>query len=225
MQAVILAAGKGVRMQPLTLERPKPLVLIDNRPLLEHIIDALPSVVDEIILVVGYKAAMIQEHFGASYQGRRIRYVKQWMAAGTAHALSMAAPLLTSDRFFMLNADDLHGTAALERALSYPRALLAATHPEPSKFGVIELNPDHTLRSIIEKPLLPPTNLISTGAMILDTHIFDYEAPRHETGEYYMTDPLRAYVQDYSMMVIEQDFWVPVGCPEDIPIAEQRLRG
>ncbi|MSU74178.1 nucleotidyltransferase family protein [Candidatus Kaiserbacteria bacterium] len=224
MQAVILAAGEGRRMRPLTLERPKPLVLIAGRPLLEHIIDALPEEVDEIILVVGYKSEMIRQHFGNSYKGRTITYVFQWMAAGTAHALSMTAPLLHDDRFIMMNADDLHGTEAFTKALQYPLALLAATHTDPSKFGVLELNADHTLANIIEKPTVPPSNLVNTGAMIIDKRIFNYEAVRHESGEYYMTYPLSLFAKECPITVIEQDFWIPVGSPSDIALAEEALK-
>lgn len=223
MQAVILAAGEGTRMRPLTLERPKPLILIASRPILEHIIGALPEEVDEIILVIGYKGDMIKKHFGDSYKGRRIKYVHQWMPAGTAHALSMAEPLLKDERFFLLNADDLHGAKAFEAMLAYPLALLAATHPEPSKFGVIELNADHTLASITEKPETPTGNLISTGAMMLDKRIFQYETVRHESGEYYMTYPLGLFAREHPIMVVEQDLWIPVGCPGDIKTAEQKL--
>lgn len=223
MQAVILAAGEGRRMRPLTLERPKPLVSIAGRPLLEHIIDALPTEVDEVILIIGYKGEMIRAHFGESYKNRRVTYVFQWMPAGTAHALSIAAPLLKEERFILLNADDIHGKEAFETALAYPLAILAATHPEPSRFGVIELNEDGTLASIIEKPIAPPTNLISTGAMVLDKRIFDYEAVRHDNGEYFMTYPLGLFAKEHPIMVVEQDFWIPVGYPEDIPVAEGRL--
>jgi len=218
-----MAAGEGKRMRPLTLERPKPLVSVAGRPLLEHIIDALPREIDEIILIVGYKGDMLKRHFGDSYGGRRIRYVHQWMPAGTAHALSMAEPLLYDERFILMNADDLHGTCALAEALSHPLAILVSEHSEPSKFGVIELNADGTLRSIVEKPDVPSTNLISTGAMVLDKRIFGFEAVRHESGEYYMTSPLNLFASDHPVVVIEQDFWVPVGCPDDIAIAERRL--
>lgn len=210
-------------MRPLTLERPKMLVSIAGRPLLEHIIDALPREIHEIILVVGYKGEMIKSHFGEEYDGRRIRYARQWMPAGTAHALSMAEPLLRDDRFLLMNGDDIHGRGAFEKAFTYPLSILAATHEDPSKFGVLELNADHTLKNIIEKPEVPPTNLISTGAMVLDKRIFDYEAVRHENGEYYMTYPLGLLAKEHPIMVVEQDFWIPVGYPEDIPRAEKRL--
>ncbi len=210
-------------MRPLTLERPKPLVLVAGRPLLEHIIDALPPEVDEIILIVGYKADMLKEHFGDTYKGRMIRYIRQWMPAGTAHALSMAEPFLRNERFILMNADDLHGTPALREALSHPLAILVAQHPEPSKFGVIGLNEDVTLASIVEKPEHPATNLISTGAMVLDKRIFDYEVVRHESGEYFMTYPLNLFAKDHAIAVVTQDFWIPVGYPEDIATAEARL--
>lgn len=224
MQAVILAAGEGKRMRPLTLERPKPLVLVSGRPILEYIMDALPSEVDEIILVVGYKADMIRQHFGDTYGGRRVRYVHQWMPAGTAHALSMAEPFLKDERFIFMNGDDLHGTAAFGEALAYPLALLAAEHEDSSKFGVLELNDDGTLAGIVEKPKIPLTNLISTGAMILDKRIFNYEAARHESGEYYMTYPLGLLAKEHPIRVVTQKFWVPIGCPEDITVAEEKLR-
>lgn len=223
MQAVILAAGEGKRMRPLTLLRPKPLLPVAGRPLLEHIIDALPEVVDEIILIVGYKAEMVKEHFGASYKGRTIRYVRQWMPAGTAHALSMAEPLLRDDRFILMCADDLHGAPALAEALTHALSILVSEHSEPWKFGVVELNDDRTMAGIVEKPEHPTTNLISTGAMVLDKRIFDYEVARHESGEYFMTYPLNLLAKDHPIAVVEQEFWVPVGSPGDIPQAEARL--
>lgn len=224
MQAVILAAGTGKRLQPLTLDRPKPLVLIAGRPILEYVIDALPGEIDEIIFVVGYKREMIRQYFGDFYKGRTIKYVHQWMPAGTAHALSMAEPLLRDDRFIFMFADDIHGTGAFEKALAYPLAILASKHDDPSRFGVIELNTDGTLASIIEKPKVPPTNLISTGAMVLDKKVFNYKAPMHESGEYYLTDPLSALAKEHPVMVVEQEVWIPIGYPEDIAIAEERLK-
>lgn len=223
MQAVILAAGEGKRMQPLTFKRPKPLIPVLGRPILEHIIDALPKEVNEVILVVGYKADMIKKHFGDSYKGRSIKYVQQSTPEGTAHALSIARPFLNEGRFIFTYGDDIHGAAAIKEALSYPLAILAAEHPEPSRFGVIELNADGTLASIVEKPEVPPTNLISTGAMVLDTRIFQYEMVR-ENGEYLLTHPLGLFAQDHPIMVVEQDFWIPIGYPEDIQLAEERLR-
>lgn len=223
MQAVILAAGKGVRMQPLTLTRPKPLIEVAGKPLIEHVIDALPFEIDEVIVIVGYKGDMIRERLGDSYGGRKITYVYQWMPAGTAHALSIARPFLKG-RFLLLNADDIHAPEALVEALRYPLALIVSPHTEPKKFGVVTKREDGTLAEIIEKPENPASNLVSTGGMVLDERVFNYEAPRHSNGEYYITDPFGALAKDVPMHVVEQELWIPVGCPEDIPKAEEILK-
>ncbi len=222
MQAIIMASGLGKRMLPLTLERPKPLIKVSGKTIIEYVLDALPEEIDEVIIVVGYKSHMIQEHLGDSYNGLPIRYVFQWMQAGTAHALSIARPFITGT-FLLLNADDILGAKALKEAVKYPLAILAAPHAEPQKFGVIKKREDGTMESIIEKPENPPTNLVSTGAMVLDERIFGYEAPRHEKGEYFITDPVSSLAAEYPMVVIEEPIWIPVGCPEDIAKAEALL--
>ncbi len=209
-------------MRPLTLERPKPLVLVAGKPIIEYVIDALPPEVDEVIVVIGYKGDMIRRHLGDSYGGRRIRYVHQWMAAGTAHALSLARPLL-SGKFFMLNGDDILGQEALAEAAKHPLAILTATHTEPEKMGVVSVRADGTLEEIIEKPEHPKSNLVNTGAMVLDERLFGYEAPRHVSGEYFMTDPMSALAKEHAVVVVEQPLWIPVGYPEDIAKAEKRL--
>lgn len=210
-------------MLPLTLERPKPLVTVLGKTLIEHTLDSLPDEVDEVLIVVGYKAPMIMAHLGDSYNGKTIRYVHQWMAAGTAHALSLARPFLNG-KFILLNSDDILGAAALREAIKHPLALLGAPHEDPRKFGVITLTDDGTLAEIVEKPEVPQSNLVSTGAMVLDERLFAYPAVRHESGEYYMTAPLALLAQDHPIQVIEQPIWIPVGCPEDIPMAEARLQ-
>lgn len=223
MQAVILAAGEGKRMHPLTFERPKPLIEVSGKPIIEHILDALPEEIDEVIIVIGYKGQMIKDRLGDSYGGKKLIYVHQWMAAGTAHALSVARPFLKG-RFLFMYGDDIHGAEALKETVKHQYSILAAPHPEPSKFGVIEKNEDGSLKRLVEKPLNPASNLVSTGGIMLDERIFDYPAPRHETGEYFLTDPVASLSADYPIMVIEQPLWIPVGYPDDIGRAEEILR-
>ena len=70
MQCVILAAGEGTRMRPLTLAMPKPLVPVCGVPLIEHIVRPLPKVIDELIIVIGYKGEMIREYCGEEFMER-----------------------------------------------------------------------------------------------------------------------------------------------------------
>lgn len=218
-----MAAGEGKRMRPLTLERPKPLIMVAGKPIIEHVLDALPPEVDEVIVVIGYKGDMIKKHLGDSYGGRPIRYVHQWMPAGTAHALSMARPMLAG-KFMFLNADDILGAEALAEAVKHPLAILVATHDKPEIMGVVERRDDGMLASIEEKPEKPKSNLVNTNTMVLDDRIFSYDAPRHTTGEYYIVDPVSALAQDHPIAVVEQPVWIPVGYPEDIAKAEAKLK-
>jgi NDP-sugar pyrophosphorylase family protein len=90
--------------------------------------------------------------------------------------------------------------------------------------GVITKRADGTLERIDEKPEKPVSNLVNTGTMVLDERLFTYEAPRHASGEYFMTDPVSLLAKEHPVMVIEQPLWIPVGYPEDIPKAEAKLK-
>src|SRR5689334_13827910 len=107
MKAVIFAAGKSTRTYPLTVTRPKPLLPVANRPILAHQLDALAGLVDTAVVVVGYRAAMIRERFGAAYHGMKIKYIEQTEQLGTGHALQQCGSALTQP-FIALNGDDLY---------------------------------------------------------------------------------------------------------------------
>jgi bifunctional UDP-N-acetylglucosamine pyrophosphorylase/glucosamine-1-phosphate N-acetyltransferase len=223
MQAVILAAGEGKRMRPLTLERPKPLLEVAGKPLIEHVLDALPEVIREVIIVIGYKGAMVRGRLGARRGARRIRYVTQEEPLGTAAALALAGPCLAKGSFLVMCADDIHGPLALQEAVRYPLALLVCEHPEPARFGVVEVDDDGMLRSIEEKPSVARSNLVSTGAMVLDERIFAEPLSRHGNGERYLTDQLATLARRAAVRVVRQPSWIAVGYPADIERAERAL--
>ena len=223
MQCVILAAGKGTRLRPLTDNTPKPLIKVAGKALLDHIIEALPSSVDELIIVTGYLGEQIREHCGEVFHGRKVTYVEQLEQKGTAHALWLCKDLLKG-RFLFMFADDLHGPQDIARATSYTRSMLTLTTDTPEKFGIVVRHPDGTLAEIIEKPEHAPSNLASTGVMVLDDHIFNFDPYAKETkGEYYLTDVLAEYAKQYPIAVVEQALWIPIGYPEDIQKAEEIL--
>jgi UDP-N-acetylglucosamine diphosphorylase / glucose-1-phosphate thymidylyltransferase / UDP-N-acetylgalactosamine diphosphorylase / glucosamine-1-phosphate N-acetyltransferase / galactosamine-1-phosphate N-acetyltransferase len=223
MQCVILAAGKGTRLRPLTESTPKPLVRVGGKTLLDHIVESLPSAVDELIIVTGYLEDQIKQHCGTLFHGRRVQYVTQTEQKGTAHALWLCKDLLKG-RFLFMFADDLHGKDDIARLTSYTRAMLTLTTDTPERFGIVVRHPDGTLAEMIEKPEHPPSNLASTGVMVLDDHIFEYEPTIETNGEYYLTDVIAAYAKQYPIAVVEQSLWIPIGYPEDIEKAEQILR-
>jgi bifunctional UDP-N-acetylglucosamine pyrophosphorylase/glucosamine-1-phosphate N-acetyltransferase len=215
MQCVILAAGKGTRLRPLTEDCPKPLVKVAGKTLLDHIVEAIPSSVDELIIVTGYLGHMIEEYCGEEFHGRKVTYIRQEEQNGTAKALWLCKDLIKG-RFLFLFADDIHGKEDLARATSFTRSLLVASVSNPEKFGIVVRNPDGTLGLMIEKPEHAPSNCASTGAMVLDEHVFDFEPQSPVKGEYYLTEVIERYAQQYPIAVVEQNKWIPIATVEDV---------
>jgi len=224
MQCVIIAAGKGTRMRPLTETTPKPLIKVCGKSLLQHIVEALPPEITELVLVVGYLEEQIRAFCGTEFCGRSVTYVTQAdFSGGTGDAL-MAAKDLLHGRFMFMYADDIHGAEALQSAVAADHAVLATYSDHPEDFGVLIRNADGTLQGIIEKPEQPPSNLINIGGFVVDTSIFNYDIIRDERiGELIVTDMVTAYAADNQVRIIEQDTWIPVGKPEDIAVAEALL--
>ena len=220
MQCVILAAGEGTRMRPLTETIPKPLLRVCGKPILEHIIEALPPSVDELIIVTGYKGEMIREYIGAEFLGKKVQYLTQENPkAGTADAL-MCAEGVAKGKFLVMYADDIHGKEALAKVVETSSGMLTARSATPEKFGVLVLRPDGTLEAIIEKPTNPPSNCVNIGGFVVTEDIFKFHAELSASGEYYLTDSITEYAQHCPVTVVEQPLWLPIGYPEHIAEAE-----
>lgn len=224
MKAVILAAGEGIRMWPLTETKPKPMLKIGGKPLLHHIFDALPDEIDEVILVVGYLGDQIQKYFSKRFGRFKIRYVKQKEKLGTGHALHLCKNFLGKDRFLMLYADDLQSKKDLKKLLQYPLSVLVKEIKDPRKFGVVMADKNGKILEIVEKPDNPSSNLASTGVKVLDSRIFKYPLVQHPNGEYYVTYPLAQLAKDYEIIAVKADFWFPIGYPEDLKKAAKTLK-
>jgi len=220
MQCVIMAAGQGMRLRPYTEDRPKPLVAVAGRPIIAHIIDALPAMVDELVVVVKYRGDMLRAFLGNEYADRSVRIVEQRTPDGTGGAL-LAARGELRERFFVLPADDLHDPTGLLRLAQVPLGLLAVRSEHPERFGVLSLAQDGSLASIEEKPDVPPTNLVSTSAMVLDTRVFNYIPPHRD--ELRLTDMVTGLACDTPVGVVEHTGWCSIGYPEDIGVAERWL--
>jgi bifunctional UDP-N-acetylglucosamine pyrophosphorylase/glucosamine-1-phosphate N-acetyltransferase len=222
MQAVILAAGKGTRMLPFTHTTPKPLIRVAGEPILTHIMRELPETIDEIILVVGYLGEKIIEYYGDVFEGKQLTYVWQKHATGTADALNLTRPYIHGT-FLLLLGDDLVGRESLQFAIQHTLAVLAYEHNEPQHFGVIIPDEDDNLVEIIEKPENPPSNLINTGSMVLDERIFEIIQPTPSDHENWLTWYITDLAKERPIKIIRQQYWYPIGKPEDIPIVETFL--
>jgi NDP-sugar pyrophosphorylase family protein len=227
MKAIILAAGEGVRMRPLTEKTPKPMLQIWGRPILEHIFSDLPPEIDEVILVVGYLKESIINHLGNEFGNLKISYIAQEGKLGTYNALELCKDKLDdNERFLMLFADDLHGSEGLRNCVACGEyAVLVYEADDPRRFGVVELDSNGTIIGFEEKPENPKTNLVSTGVMVLDKKVFNFPAKQHKNGEYYLTDSVEQMIKaGYKFKAVRSSSWIPIGYPEDLQKAEKILK-
>lgn len=224
MQAVILAAGRGTRMGTLTDTTPKPLLEVAGKSLLEHKFDALPTDVDEIILVVGYLGGKIQERFGGAYNGKRMLYVEQEVLDGTMGALSRAKTIL-KDRFLVLNGDDIYAPQDIQ-ALSKCDGwtVLGLEMEELKSAAKVALNEDGTVKEIIEASHHEGgAGFLSTGAFLLDETIFTYPPVPKAPGSDELGLPQTILASGHPLSLIHATYWIGITAPEDLEKAEKIL--
>lgn len=209
-----MAAGQSTRMYPITLLQPKPLVRIANKPILAHQLDQLVGLVNEVIIIVGYKSKMIQEAFGYSYRNIAIGYVEQEEQLGTGDAAMQASPYI-KDRFLLMNGDDLYARQDIEACLQYDYALLGKEVPDVRLFSELVVQ-DGLVKNIIEKPKTPTGNLTSVGMFLLDKKLFGIleTIPKSPRGEYELPDAIVRLTQMLEIHChVVKGYWLPVGYP------------
>ena len=199
------------------------MILLNGRPILEYVLNELPSAIDELVIVVGYKGEKVREHFGSSFNGRPITYVEQKEYLGTGHAVLIAKEHLP-EKFMLVNSDDIGDQKSFEEGVKNDYALFVAEDKHPERFGVVETTADSMLRSITEKPEKPTSNLVSTGSMILQPKIFSMPMKRHSNGEHYVVDMLAGIMKEHPIKVVRQNSWITITYPEDIAPTEKLLK-
>jgi len=204
-QAVILAAGKGKRFQPLTNYRPKPLLKVLNKTILEYNLDQLNNLVREVILVVGYQGEKIKKIIGKRYKNLKIKYIFQKKQLGTANAAKKTLPLI-GDKFLLLNGDDLYDREDIKKCLKKYPSILLAWKKNPSNFGIVSCKGGIVL-SIVEKPKKPKDNLVNTGLYFLPKSIFDFKIKKSPRGEYEFTDYLKEFIKKEKLFFIKAKNW------------------
>jgi len=218
MQAVLMLAGKSTRTYPLTLTRPKPLLPIANRPILFHSLDQLAGLFDEIILIVGYRKEMIEQLLGSEYRGVRLIYQEQREQLGTGHAILQARPHIR-DRFVAMNGDDLFAHEDLENLIKHPYAALAMEVPDPSIYGVCQVDERNRLLNMVEKPKEFIGNLANIGCYVFEPEIFDILArvPLSVRGEIEVIDGIMQVRAKRDFIIVPTiGFWLPTGYPWDL---------
>ncbi len=230
MKAVILAAGEGKRMRPLTYLRPKVMLPIAGKPIIEHLIEEVKaSGITEFVIVVGYHDETIRNYFadGGDW-GIEIQYATQKKQLGTADALLRVENLI-DDEFLMLNGDtvvdarDIKRVAEAGAGRGLTLGLTEVANPED--YGVIETEGERVVK-IHEKMPNPPTNIINAGVYLLNEGVFAAlrETGSSKRGEFELTDSLQLLIDaGEPVLWCRLDHWLDVSYPWDLLRANERM--
>ena len=230
MKAVILAAGEGKRLRPITSTRPKPLIPIAGKPLLEHTILGLRAAgIDEVLLIVGYKEQLIKNYFGNGVDKFNIKidYITQEEYLGTAHACSYAKDFVGEETFLMMYGDILVDPIVFKEVIQKFNSikakglmsLIAVNNPQ--EYGIITLNSNGFVEKITEKPSteLSLGNLANAGVFIFDSLIFKAIEMTEKSvrNEYEFTDSMELLIERLNGniigYIIKDYFWSDIGLP------------
>ena len=219
MKAVILAAGEGMRLRPLTVSEPKVMIPVANRPILEYVIDSLvKNDVTDIVVVVGYRKERIMSHFedGRKF-GAKIEYVVQEKQLGNGHALFAAKDRLSGE-FLVLPGDnviDRRAVGDLLKAGACPSALVVESD-NPSKYGVVTLERG-AITSVHEKPSEMISNIILTGMYCLSDRIFQFIDRCIAEGEYGLSNAVQESLGEQPVTPVFSDgLWIDAVYPWDL---------
>jgi len=231
MKAVVLAAGEGTRMRPLTANLPKPLLPVAGKPFLRHTLEALRAAdISRVSVLIGWQGHRIRESIGTGESlGLSITYEEQAERLGTAHAIGCMRSHVDGD-FMSMNGDVVVSAAALAALVAHHTkvrgpVLALAEVPNPEAFGVVETK-DGKVTSLEEKPTRPKSHLINAGIYVFDEDIFPLidKTPKSPRGEYEITDTIRALMEKRDVYGFRlPGEWIDVGRPWDLLRANAAL--
>jgi len=194
LKAVVLAAGEGQRMRPLTATRPKVMLPIVGKPILEHLlIEAKEAGISEFIFVVGYCDKQVRSYFGGGEKwGVKIAYSEQRKQLGTADAIRMVSTIVDGN-FLVVNGDVIVSRGDIKRLMKSTHSTMSVFEvKDPAGLGIVELSDDKVV-GIYEKSQRPPSLMANAGLYLFTPEIFKAIAKTEKSprGEYEITDSLK----------------------------------
>lgn len=237
LKAIILSAGEGSRMRPLTLTKPKTMLPVAGKPIIQYNIESLrDNGIIDILLIVRYKEEIVRNYFGdGSDFGVNISYKTQKDFLGTANAISYGEDFI-DDSIIVLNGDIIlddeiiHEIIKKYNYLSPDTLMLLTEVEDPSAFGVVEIE-NGNIKNIVEKPKREeaPSNLVNAGIYIFNNDIFDKirETEISERGEYEITDSVSLQIEDNKKVIGHKTSkdWIDVGRPWELIEVNEELIG
>lgn len=202
MKLIIFAGGKGLRMRPLTLYVPKPLLVYRRKTNLDHLFDVLPKEIDEAIFVVRYLAEKIRKHCGTNFHGRKISYITD-EGKGTGTALIYAQPLIAKgERFAIAYGDEVFVGDEIVRCLKPLFSWLCYRVTNPTEVGIVTIDSLGKILDVVEKPPHPLSDLAADGFMVVNSDIFNCVPYLHSRGEYYLTDMMSQFLKTHEVKAV-----------------------
>lgn len=224
MDAVILAAGEGTRLRPLTSTKPKPMLPVAGKPILEWDLEALSeSGFTRAFIVVGYRKEKIKEYFGKKFGKLKLEYVTQREQLGTAHAVSLVEGKI-KDEFLVMNGDLIISKDLVKNLVKNHRknnsdaSLCLVKVKNPSQFGIVKLKGDR-VAEIEEKPEKPESDLANAGIYIFNSRLFSEikRIKKSKRFEYEITDAIELMINERGVYGFEgEGRWIDVGRPWDL---------
>ena len=224
---VVLAAGEGTRLRPMTANRPKPMLPAAGRPILEHVLDVLVECgIKELCLIVGYRRERIQEHFGHSYRDVPITYVQQKKQLGSAHALQQVEGEIEKP-MLVLNGDRVIDERIVEDVLAGfdgAPTVSAIEHPTPMEYGAVKVSGDR-LTEFVEKPETDDFRLINAGVYAFDPSVFEaISRTDRRGGELQLSDVIETLMDDGPVEAVRTDgLWADATYPWDLLFLTREL--
>jgi UDP-N-acetylglucosamine diphosphorylase/glucosamine-1-phosphate N-acetyltransferase len=225
-KAVVLAAGEGSRMRPLTYTRPKVMLPIANKPILEYLITEMRQAgISEFVFIVGYHDEQIRDYFGnGAGWGVDIQYFNQRAQKGTADALRQVQGFV-KDSFIMINGDVIINRQDIQRLYQQDGSVMSVIElPDVTGMGVIEVEQGKVTR-IYEKSANPPTNMANAGLYLFTPDIFEAieKTGKSPRDEYEITDSIQVLIDDskiVSYLVINE--WMDLTYPWHLLLANEK---
>ena len=226
---VVLAAGEGTRLRPMTHNRPKPMLPAANRPILEHVLDALVDAgVSELVVVVGYKRDRVQNHVGPTYRGHPVEYVGQNKQLGSGHALLQARDVVSGPAL-VVNGDriiDGGMTRRVADAFDGGTAISVIREQNPGRYGSVDVE-DGRVIDLVENPDEPTFGFVNAGIYAFAADVFDrLETTPRTDGELPITDTVLREVEagEGSVRAVEvEGLWADATYPWDLLYLTRRL--
>ncbi len=226
MDAIILTAGKGTRLHPLTKNLPKPLFPVAGKPLLNHILDSFPKEITRVIIVIGHQGEQIKDHVKKNQYPFDIIWVYQEKQSGTGHAVNLCKSHIQSEQFFMMYGDIFVEKEIIQDIINFKiqeektKGVIATLQVEsPEKYGCLEIDKGRLVR-IWEKHSDPPSRNINAGLMLLPKDIFSFleKQKASNRGEIELTDSLNSFIKSNNDIACYNilGHWTDTGYPWDL---------